>query len=117
MTINEIVTALENNYTQVDIFDFMQEWITWSISDHDVYSNCTVQNPSHSLSIQALVRVPSPEAEDQSLDNMSIDAICINYTEDTGNKVQCAYVNKEEDGNKLIYVNLLDLDVDMGWVL
>lgn len=113
MRIDEIVSLLEIEYEEMNVFEFMQDWIKWSNSDASIYSNCTVYNEEHKLSIEALVLAPTEEGE--QLVNMQVNEILINYTEDPENIIQKSFKILPTTLNKLYYKDVFTIDDDMGW--
>lgn len=40
MTISNIISLLENNYEEIDLFDHIDNWQKWSMADNTIYSLC-----------------------------------------------------------------------------
>ena len=111
MTISNIISLLENNYEEIDLFDHIDNWQKWSMSDNTVYSLCQVRNDLHNLIIQALVE---QETEEKQLPERQVIEIYISYKDETIN-VKKAFAIKEDSVERLIYQDLLDIDTDMNW--
>lgn len=111
MKINELVNILENNYEEIDLFDHIDNWQKWSMSDNTIYSMCQVRNDLHNLVIQALIE---QETEEKQLPEQPVDEIFISY-QDENISIKKAFSAKEDSIEKLIYQDLLDIDTDMNW--
>ena len=113
MKINDIISFLENNYDEIDLFDFINEQIKQDQADPSIYAAASLSNEAHKLTIQTLIWRPD---ENHSGENSDIYQIYINYSEDDANKIQKAfrYVNDEKE--KLSFMDLIDIDSDMDWI-
>lgn len=112
MTIQNMISFLENNYKEIDLFDHIDNWQKWSMADNTVYSLCQIRNDTHNLVIQALVQ----QAQNgESLPIKPIDEIYISYKDKEIN-IKKAFTAKE-GLEQLIYQDLLDVDTDMMWVV
>lgn len=113
MTISNIISLLENNYDEINVFDFINEQIKQDQADPSIYAAASLSNEAHKLTIQALIWRPD---ENHSGENSDVYQIYIDYSEDDTNKIQKAFRYTDSEKEKLSFMDLINIDSDMGWI-
>lgn len=114
MTINEIMNCLENNYKEIDIFEFLNDWTRQSTALEADYSLFTSVGSVHKVNVQAM----SYKTEDpsKSEEDSPIHEIYFSYEGDPDNIIHKAFLEIPESENKLTFSEIIKLDFDMGWL-
>lgn len=105
MTIQQITDYCSENYNEISLADHIRIFYN---SDQALDRLCTVTNNFHNLMIQSVLD-----------DSENIIEIYIDYREDPDNIICRAFqFDPEAEGviSKIPYIELRNIDFDMGWV-
>lgn len=110
MTVNEILEILDNNYEEMDVFEFISDWTKQNNSYHDDYA---LYSRGGNIIVQAIM--PYPSTPEESIEATPIHELYIGYEEDPDRIIHKAYREIPDAAKKVTCSNFIQLDLIMGW--
>ena len=115
MKLNEIISLLEENYDEIDVFDHINAWSQETAIGYRTFALCTFFNKEHNIAIQTMVYYPVENETEAGLNDSPIYETYIGYNEDPENKINRAFRIRDRQ-KPLDYSIFSTLEADMDWI-